>query len=840
MSDDAGTANRIAPATEAASPRRTSAVGRYLREHPFTVLLALVLLGTGIGFGTLWGRFPLSLAAGPAGTVDSGWWWTLLTALLVPDSAIEAVLTIALVLTAMAYAERLLGTIRAVIVFFVAGVLGFAAGIGVEMLLAQAGSWWGLELNVELALDPAVGVVGVIMAGSALAPALFRRRIRIIGFALLLMFALYAGDSDSLYRVFSAVIGLLTGMVIARGVPRGAWRRSSYAETRTIVAAMVAVTGLGPLIVLISGVGRGPLALAVTGFRGVDVDAVLQRCTDDFSERCTADVGLALTAGPGPFLLSLVPLVLSLIAAWGLRTGRRAAWMLGIVVNVVVAILTAVALGTVGLLDEATRDIVDPEFAVTSVVAVLVPVAMIVLLLITRHRFQVRAPRPAARRFALTVFGAFLVLGAAYAVTAFASAGGFLLPVTPGDILADTVRRFVPSGLLQAVPARVVPIEGLALLAHQWVGVIFWIVFILALLLLYRATASARDAEGEARFRALLKSGGGGTLGFMGTWPGNDYWFADDGTGAVAYRVINGIALTMSDPVADDAHAESTIRGFVDFCDSQGWSPVFYSAHERFLPVFESFGWQHMSVGEETVVPLEHFELTGKPWAKVRQAYNKGEREGLTTLWSSWADLPASTAAEITALSEQWVAEKELPEMGFTLGGMEELKDPDVALYLAFGPDGRLQAITSWLPAWRDGRIVAWTIDFMRRGDESMSGVMEYVIASAAFRMKEAGVEAFSLSGAPLAEKPLADGAEAPEPTVMTRLLGWLANALEPAYGFSSLFKFKSKFNPEYHTIYMAYADPAQLPAIGLAIGKAYLPEVSPKEYLALAKTLTQ
>lgn len=120
-----------------------------------------------------------------------------------------------------------------------------------------------------------------------------------------------------------------------------------------------------------------------------------------------------------------------------------------------------------------------------------------------------------------------------------------------------------------------------------------------------------------------------------------------------------------------------------------------------------------------------------------------------------------------------------------------------------------------------------------------MPGIMEFIIASAAFRMKEEGVEVVSLSGAPLAEKPLEPGDEAPEPTAMTQLLGWLAGVLEPAYGFTSLFRFKAKFNPEYHTIYMAYADPAQLPAIGLAIGKAYLPEVSPQEYLALVKTLT-
>lgn len=823
-----------------AAPKRPSGVARYLLTHPFAVALSVVLLATGTVFGTLWGQAPVEMAASPLTTLD-GLWWTPVTSLLIPDSAVEAVLTIALILTVMAYAERLLGSMRAVVLFFVTGVLGVIAGIGFELLLGQGDLLWGLELEAGFVLDPAVGVVGVIMAASAFAPALFRRRIRVIGFAVLFMYALYAGDADSVYRLVSAALGVLCGVLLARDRPPSAWHRSSYGETRTIIASIVAVTGLGPLIVLLSGVQSGPLASTVAGFQGVDGDEIFERCATTYTAACDTDVARALTDGPGAFLLSLMPLLLSLLAAWGLRLGRRAAWMLAIAVNAVIAIVTAVGLGAGQLLEEKTRAVLGVEDVVWSVLAILIPIAVIVLLLVTRHRFAVRAPRSAVRRFAALVGGAFVILAGGYAAVMLALPDdAFMIPVAPGDVIVDAVRRFLPAGLLQPVPTPVAPLEGFPLIVHQWVGVLFWVVFIGAVLMLYRATAAHRDADGEARFRELLKSGGGGTLGFMGTWPGNDYWFTPDGTGAVAYRVINGVALTMSDPVASDEHAEATIRGFVDHCDRQGWTPVFYSFHEKHLPVFQSFGWQYMSVGEETVVPLAGFELTGKPWAKVRQAYNKGEREGITTLWSTWDDLPAAVAAEITALSEQWLSEKELPEMGFTLGGVEELKDPEVALYLAFGKDGGLQAITSWLPSWRDGRLTGWTIDFMRRGDESMSGIMEFVIASAAFRMKEDGVEVFSLSGAPLAEKPLAPGEDAPEPTVMTRLLAWLGKVLEPAYGFTSLFRFKSKFNPEYHTIYMAYADPAQLPTIGLAIGKAYLPEVSPKEYLALAKTLTQ
>lgn len=834
-----GTDPGVEPPLTAAQLRLPAPVARYVRSHPFSVGLSVVLVATGLVFGTFWGGFPVELSAGPATTGGMALWWTPITALLVPDSLVEIVIVIPVLLTVGAYAERLLGTARAIVVFLVGGALGVLLGVGFELLGASWGTVWGIASETDFVLDPPIGIFAVVMAASALAPALFRRRIRVIGLAALAMFALYAGDSDSVYRLLAALVGLVAGLAFARGAATGAWHRSSYRETRTLVAAIVAVTGLGPLIVLVSGGERGPLALVVSGFAQVDPDEVLGRCANVQSAACDVDLAVAMTTGVGPFLLSLMPLALSLLAAWGLRTGRRSAWLLGIAVSAATAVLTSIALGTTELLDASTVHELDADFVVSAVLATLLPIGVIVLLLVTWRRFQVRAPRAAVRRFLVVVVGALVVLGGGYVVLGLVGVETFVETPTVGDLLADVVRIFVPAGLVAGIPAAALPSDGFALFAFQWIGVVFWLVFVGGMLMLYRATAPRRNAAAEARFRELLKTKGGGTLGFMGTWPGNDYWFAPAGDGAVAFRVISGVALTMSDPVCAPGDASAVIRQFVDFCDRRGWTAVFYSFHEQYVPVFDELGWQYASVGEETIVALPGLELAGKPWQKVRQAYNRGLREGMSTVWSTWDDLPAAVSAQIDAISEEWVSEKELPEMGFTLGGMEELKDPDVYLYLAIDGDQKVQAVTSWLPSWTDGRVTGWTIDFMRRGSDSMPGIMEFVIASAALHMKDLGAEVLSLSGAPLATKPAAPGEAESDPTVMTRLLAWLGGVLEPAYGFTSLFTFKKKFNPRYETIYMAYADPVELPTIGLAIGRAYLPEVSPRESVALVKTLT-
>jgi lysylphosphatidylglycerol synthetase-like protein (DUF2156 family) len=110
----------------------------------------------------------------------------------------------------------------------------------------------------------------------------------------------------------------------------------------------------------------------------------------------------------------------------------------------------------------------------------------------------------------------------------------------------------------------------------------------------------------------------------------------------------------------------------------------------------------------------------------------------------------------------------------------------------------------------------------MRRRETGFRGVMEFLIASAAQRFQQEGVAFLSLSGAPLARL---DRGE--QPDVVQRLLDVSGRALEPVYGFRSLLAFKAKFQPEYRPLFLAYPDPAALPAIGLAIGRAYLPDLT-------------
>ncbi|MEO7079773.1 MAG: DUF2156 domain-containing protein, partial [Rhodococcus sp. (in: high G+C Gram-positive bacteria)] len=200
---------------------------------------------------------------------------------------------------------------------------------------------------------------------------------------------------------------------------------------------------------------------------------------------------------------------------------------------------------------------------------------------------------------------------------------------------------------------------------------------------------------------------------------------------------------------------------------------------------------------------------------------------------------------QITAISEEWVADKGMPEMGFTLGGLEEVDDPHVRCLIAVDEHRTVHGITSWMPVYENGEIVGWTLDFMRRRAEGFRPAMEFLIASAALLLEQEGVRFLSLSGAPLAKIDDGRGTEISTDastfsTLLDRLLDVLGRTLEPVYGFRSLLAFKSKFQPRYESMHMTFADPAALPSIGNAVGRAYLPEVSLGQGYRLVRTMIE
>ncbi|WP_341995350.1 DUF2156 domain-containing protein [Microbacterium sp. LWH7-1.2] len=368
-----------------------------------------------------------------------------------------------------------------------------------------------------------------------------------------------------------------------------------------------------------------------------------------------------------------------------------------------------------------------------------------------------------------------------------------------------------------------------------------WLLVLVYLIWVRRAFRARRRSRiglqphpGVEDVKRMLRAHGGGTLSWMTTWEGNTYARTTDSI--VAYQRRAGVALALADPIGPEASRAASVQEFIHDAERAGLVPCFFSADEATRAAVPA-SWRSLVVADDTIVDLPGLEFTGKRWNSVRSSLNRAGREDMTFRMTRLKDESWGVQQQLRAISEMWVGDKGLPEMGFTLGTLVEAEDPEVRLALALAPNGDVDGFLSWLPVYGDPRgggvgrgseegvVRGWTLDLMRRREGGFGPVMEFLIGSSARLFSDEGAEIMSLSGAPLAHD------YPPDAGMIAALSDKLADALEPVYGFRSLHRFKEKFHPRYETMYLLYRDESDLTRIGGALTRAFLPDATLRQF---------
>ncbi|MEX3505123.1 bifunctional lysylphosphatidylglycerol flippase/synthetase MprF [Corynebacterium sp. LK2510] len=714
-------------------------------------------------------------------------------------------------------AEVKLGSRTFVVAAVCSQAVAVPLGLMAATLVEEAGfNQWGADLTNETFQSPVAWIFGPLAFATAGMGVLWRRRLRLVMLALTGTMVVYAGTLADVIACAAVVIGLAAGALVHRdGQPVPARFTVSLREARVLVAGLVAVVAAGPVVTALSPVAVGPFAATsqLMWEPTVASHQVARLCRNAASPQCLDALAINQQNGLGPFLLNLVPLILALITAAGLVRGRRLARVIALAMTVssLVIIVAQIA-------DPAG----DALHAANVALVVLPWVVVAAVLVASRRLFAVESDWLPALGKAVA---AFVITAVVWIGGAFAMPGGFLTTPTFQSVLAELPHRYLPPVVALLLPHHLVPRTSASWLLYEWIGIVFWAV---ALYAVHRALTSPPSPAAEterARARGILTSGTGDHLSWMGLWDGNRYFFHGD-DGYVAYRVSRGVAVTVGGPVWTEATCQTEVaEAFESFAASQGWRVAWYSVSADFARP----GFRLIHVAEESLLYTDNLEFAGKKFQNIRTARNRAGKEGVRAVWTSWAECDMSTRKEIVALSEQWVAEKSLPEMGFTLGGIDELRDADTMLMLALDDEGRLHGVTSWLPVYEAGQIAGYTLDFMRRDAEGFRPTVEFLLAETAVKAGELGLGWVSLSGAPLART---DQPESLPEVILDRA----GASIEPLYGFRSLAASKHKFHPTHSGWYLAYDDELALGAIAWAVVSCYLPTMKPADYAGVVR----
>jgi phosphatidylglycerol lysyltransferase len=270
--------------------------------------------------------------------------------------------------------------------------------------------------------------------------------------------------------------------------------------------------------------------------------------------------------------------------------------------------------------------------------------------------------------------------------------------------------------------------------------------------------------------------------------------FSESRRSFVQYGVRGTSWISMGDPVGPAAERKEMIWAFRSLCDREGAHPAFYAVTRESVADYVDCGLVASKIGETAIVDLADFNLEGGRRATLRQAFNRGQREGVV-----FEVVPPEAfdalAPDLRVISDDWLAIHSGEEKGFSLGRF----DP---AYLRRFPTGLLRRegrIVAFANLWRTPEGKTLSIDLMRYGREAPKNAMDILFVNLMLWGKTQGYAQFDLGMAPLSgldARPLASS--------LTRLGAMVYAEGGSLYGFEGLRAFKEKFGPRWEPVYIA------------------------------------
>lgn len=486
--------------------------------------------------------------------------------------------------------------------------------------------------------------------------------------------------------------------------------------------------------------------------------------------------------------VSVVSGLLLLRVAVGLRRRKRRAWQLA----TAGAIALVIAYGARGHIGEAG-----------------VSAALVVVLWSARARFTAK-PDPVARWFAVRVFVQSIAL-----ITVFGVAALYLYP--------DQLDGSPPFwSRVQEVLYGIVGLPGpLALRGERFSTVLHATLLSLGLLSVVVATllslrppepvAELSDAD-ELRLRQLLaERGRRDSLAYFATRRDKSLVWSASGKAAIGYRVVSGVALVSGDPVGDPEAWPGAIAAFAKLVEDYAWTPAVLGCGERAATVFRrELGLSALELGDEAVVEVAHFCLSGRPMRGVRQACARVERAGYTAAVRRSSAIAPAEFAQLRLAAARWRGGGAERGYSMALSRLGDDRDGDCVVVTAHR-NAQLCAVLHFVPWGADGL----SLDLMRRDRTSDNGLNEFLIAELMHAAPALGVSRVSLNFAVFRDA-LERGERIGAGPV---LRAWRRVLLIASrwWQIDSLYRFNAKFLPSWEPRYLSYPSARDLPRISLA-----------------------
>ncbi len=278
----------------------------------------------------------------------------------------------------------------------------------------------------------------------------------------------------------------------------------------------------------------------------------------------------------------------------------------------------------------------------------------------------------------------------------------------------------------------------------------------------------------------------------------------------VCYGTVGTVALAAGDPLGPPEQWPAAAAAFLAEAARHGRVAAVMGCGAAAAGVYEQAGLLTIYMGDEAVLDLDEFSLTGRAVRIARQSWHRARRAGFTCqVWRA-GDLDPGTVTELRALSRRWRGDAAERGFSMALGRLFDPRDRNTYVVAARDAAGRLCGFLHFVPWGANGA----SLDVMHRDRQAPAILNDYLVVEAARRLPALGVRRISLNFSFL-RAVLVAGAEPHAPRAL-QLQRWALRRLSRWFQIETLYRFNKKFNPSWLPRYLALEAIEDLPRVAL------------------------
>ncbi|MGN6616402.1 MAG: phosphatidylglycerol lysyltransferase domain-containing protein [Ilyomonas sp.] len=495
-------------------------------------------------------------------------------------------------------------------------------------------------------------------------------------------------------------------------------------------------------------------------------------------------------------LVILIGLTLVITANFLLR-GLRSAWLVALFLSVI---------SGVGNIVKA----LDYEEA-------LVALVVTIILLLTEKQYRIKSNAKLVNLGVITGISTFLV------VLIFGTIGFYYLNAKHFGIdftwqksLISTVQTFTLIEDLDIHPATVFAKQFLLFIRVLGAGA--WL-FLLYTIIRPAINHTTNEEENIETAHYLLKQYGDSPLDYFKVSADKLLFVSEVYEGFISYRVAQGFAVVLEEPVCAEGNKIALIKEFEQMCRKEGLKPVYYRVDEEALYHFQTMSKKKLLIGQEGILKLDKFTLEGKDKKSLRNGLNSLSKKGYK-VEVCVAPQKGVLLQALQQVSDEWLEAYDMEESIFSQGmfNWDEVRKHDIII--ASDAEGKIVGFLNIVP---DYRPYECTYDMIRKTNDAPGGCMDALIVELIKYAKDKKFQYLNFGLVPMS------GIDIPDNTA-ERVVKYAYEKIKRFRNYQGLRDFKEKYATQWVNKYLVYENDFDLVQLPSVLNKVMQPVTKKKE----------